>query len=438
MITRVRAWLAERGADTEPAEQFLNKSLPRNVGWIHTLGSLLLFYILFQMLTGVLLGFYYTPSPEGAYRSVSYIDRELLLGGFLLRLHRYGAGFVMTTAFLHLLRTFLLGSYKAPRELLWISGVSLGLLLTLFAFTGQLLPYDQRGYWATVVGIHIASSAPGLGDAVGRVLTGGYGDIGAATLSRFYVLHICVLPIVMLGLVRLHLRILQKVGSSGPVAGSPEPHSPFFPRQALRDVAVAAGGALLLCLVAALLHPENTGPANPAPGSFVPRPEWYFGSHYQLLKVLPGVIGAFVLPNVIIVVVLMLPFLDRGPGRSFRQRRIVLSIGGGLVLLAITLTLWGVATAPAAAASTEADGGDPVTRGRQVFHRLECAQCHRIAGEGGEQGPDLTSVATRLQPDYLKDWIRNPAGFRPATEMPAFAGTEEELEAVVAYLLTQK
>ncbi len=435
-------WLTPRWAGPKQAADFLNKPLPRNVGWLHTLGSLLLVYLLFQVLTGVLLGFYYSPSTESAYQSVTYIREELFLGRFLANLHRYGAAFIIVTVFLHLLRSYFLGSYKKPRELLWISGLMLGVLLTLFAFTGQLLPYDQRGYWATVVGIQIASSAPGAGDAVNQLLTGGYGDIGAATLSRFYIFHVSVLPLVLFGLIGLHLSILQKTGSSGPADGSTsEPIKTFFPSQAVKDVLVAAGGAMLLCVVAALVTSHDTGPANPAAGSFTPRPEWYFLSHYEILKMLPGnmqVIGTFVLPNILLVVLMAVPFLDRGPERHWKKRKFWVVAGALVTLGVVGLTAQGLLTAPDT--HTQASSGDttltPVEHGRQLFTEKKCIQCHTINGEGKDKGPDLTHAASRLREDFLPGWIRNPRNLKPDTDMPAFEGTEDELDAIVAYLLT--
>ena len=436
---RLRDWVEPRWAAPEQLTTFLSKPLPRNVSWAHTLGSLLLVYLGFQVLTGVLLSFYYSPSPENAYQSVRYIRSELFLGDFVFKLQRFGAGFIMVTAFLHAARSYFLAAYKAPRELLWISGLLLGVLLTLFAFTGQLLPYDQRGYWATVVGVQIASGAPGLGETVRALLTGGYGAIGATTLSRFYALHICVLPLALAALIGLHLSILQRTGSAGPVQGPPEPIRPFYPRQAVKDVFAAAVGALLLFLVAGLVASQDSGPANPAAGDFVPRPEWFFLAHYQILKYLPGsmqVIGTFVLPNALFGLLLLLPFIDRGPKRAPLGRRIATPIGALVCLTIIVLTGIGIATAP----ETESNGGAPVdnplAHGRALFKEKLCSTCHTINGQGGQTGPDLSTVARRIRADYLPDWIRNPGSFKPTTEMPAFEGTDEQLEALVEYLLT--
>ena len=401
----------------------LNKALPARVGWLHTLGSLLIAYLGFQTLSGVLLALYYSASPESAYASVRYIDEELWLGGFLHRLHRYGSGFVMVTALLHFARSYFWGAYAKPRQWLWVSGMGLGILLTLFAFTGQLLPWDQRGYWATVVGIEIAASAPGAGEHVRSFLTGGYGDIGSVTLSRFFLLHICLLPLAFAALLGAHLWILQRVGSAG---GEPDPKNTFYPRQLFKDTVVTACGALLLVLVAALLPMTDTGPGDPSPGGYTPRPEWYFLAHYQLLKWVPPLFGAFVLPNLLLGGLLLLPWIDR-------NRKIVVGLGGAACVALVALTSIGIAQLPdekVPSAVTEH------ARGPELLHHHECMQCHSLAGDGGTTGPAFDGVGARLQPDYMEAWIRNPRRFKPTTEMPAFAGGEEELRAIIEHLLT--
>ncbi len=404
LLGRITAWLncwiAPRWDGPQRIGAFLTKPLPRNISWLHTLGGLLLLYIGFQTLTGILLGFYYSPGPESAYQSVRYVQDELFLGRFLHQLHRYGSAFIIVTAFLHLARSYFFAAYKAPRELLWITGVMLFILLTLFAFTGQLLPFDQRGYWATVVGIDIASDAPVIGNYIQQILTGGYGDIGAATLSRFYILHVSVLPFALFGLIALHLGILQRTGSTGPAEGSPEPVNPFFPSQALKDMIVAGAGALALCLVAAFVVSTDTGPANPSSSDFVPRPEWYFLSHFQILKFLPGnmkIIGTFVIPNLLIGALIALPFIDRSPKRVMRQRPIVVTIGLLTSLLIIGLTAWGILTPPVQEPQDDSilTNLDPVEHGQLLFTEMKCITCHTIAGSGGTQGPDLSYVATR-------------------------------------------
>ncbi len=437
-------WIASRWRGVEEARAFLGKPLPTNVSWLHTLGGLLLVYLLLQALTGILLGFYYSPSPENALSSVGFVRDKLFLGEFVYRLHHFGAGFVVVTLLLHLARSYFSASYKAPRELLWLTGLLLSVLVMLFAFTGQLLPFDQQGYWATVVGIRIASGVPLLGETIRSLLTGGYGDIGATTMSRFYVLHLCVLPLAMVVLVSLHLGMLQKVGSAGPTdGGSPKSTHAFFPRQAMKDVLVAAGGAAVLFLVAALVSVERTGAADPVAGSFVPRPEWFFLAHYEVLKWLPGrwqVAGTFVLPAAVFAVLLGLPFFDRRPERSPRRRRFAISVGLLVCAAVVGLTTKGFMES-SAASSMVAGGGDAldlIARGRRLFGEKKCVTCHAVAGNGGTKGPDLTHVGRRLRADYLPEWIRNPRNISPSTEMPSFEGSQDELDAVVEYLLSLK
>ena len=437
---KISSWSTSRGIGLEHLKAILTKPIPRNVSWLHTLGSLLIVYILFQTLTGILLALYYSPSPDHAYKSIKYIREQLFLGRLLHHLHRYGSGFVIVTAFLHMARSYFLAAYKPPREALWLTGLLLGILLTLFAFTGQLLPYDQRGYWATVVGIEIASSAPVVGDSVREVLTGGYGDIGATTLSRFYIVHVCVLPLVFFSLLGFHLFILQRVGPAGPVSGSPDPQRPFYPYQVIKDVLVAAAGAFVLFLVAALVVSVEMGPADPSPSDYVPRPEWYLLAHFEILKYLPGkysVIGTFVLPNALVAALVLLPFLDRTPERSLRKRRISVAVGALGCIAVVGLTAKGVAELPEREIAGET-AHDPVSWGKELYHEKKCTTCHALGGEGGDKGPPHDDIGRRLQVEYMREWIRRPQAFDPTTEMPAFKGTEEELEAIVLFLSTLK
>jgi ubiquinol-cytochrome c reductase cytochrome b subunit len=414
------------------------KPLPRNVGWAHTLGSLLLFYLALQGITGILLALYYSPSLEHANASLAFVREELFLGLLVFNVHRYGADFVLVVAGLHLLRCFFGATYKAPRQALWCSGLVLLFLLFLFPLTGMLLPYDQKGYWATTVVLNMLADVPMVGDALKDLLTGGAG-IGGVTLSRFFILHVCVLPLALVALTGFHLRELQRTGSAGPVTGAAEPYHPFYPGQAARDVLGAAAGVLVLGVVATLGAFEDTGPANPSGDSFVPHPEWYFLPLYGLLRVLPAgwqQLGSFYLPAALCGFGLLLPYLDRGPERRFARRKLlnlgaVALIGTAAVLGssgAKGLSVQRAATVPAARTD------DPVARGRSVFEEMECQSCHLVDGMGEAYGPDLTHVARRVRDDYLEPFLRNPARLYPAAEMSPFDGSNEELQALLAYL----
>ncbi len=431
-------WLRARWDGPRQFQAFLDKPLPRNVSWLHTLGSLLLFYLVLQAITGVLLGLYYSGSPDQAYASVHYIRNELRFGALVHSLHKHGAGFILVTAVLHLARSYFLAAYRRPRELVWWSGLLLVLVLALFAFTGQLLPWDQRGYWATVVGIRIASSTPLVADATEQLLTGGYGDIGATTLSRFLILHVCVLPVALFALVGLHLKLLQKSGSAGPLSGSPEPLHAFFPRQAFKDLIVSAGGALVLFLVAWFFPFGDSGPAAPDATGFVPRPEWYFYAHYELLRMLPAGLqglGTWLLPGVVLGGLFALPLIDRGEDRAFGKRRLLTVLGLGVAIGAVGLTITGfVAEAHEEAPAVESSD----KTGSELFVQHKCIKCHTIDSNGGDKGPNLSHVASRLRPGYLKPWIRNPRKFKPDSEMPSFEGSEQELAVLTAYLQSLK
>lgn len=206
---------------------------------------------------------------------------------------------------------------------------------------------------------------------------------------------------------------------------------------------VSAAGAILLFLVATLAPFTDSGPAAPQAGGYTPRPEWYFQSHFQLLKWawLPDVVGAFVLPNLVIGGLFLLPFLDRNPERAFGKRKVWNAIGLIGVLAVVGLTAQGIAEEAAEQPATtheESTDGDPITRGQALFTKMKCIKCHTIQGEGGDKGPDLSNVARRLRGDFFEPWIRNPRVFKPDTEMPSFEGSERELGAITAYLRSLK
>ena len=199
----------------------LRKPLPKHINLLFSLGSLAMFLLLLQAATGAFLAMSYAPSPDHAHDAVTYISEEMPFGSFVRGLHHWGASAMVIIVFLHILRVVLYGSYKAPRELTWVVGVLLFLVTLGFGFTGYLLPWDEKAYWATVVGIEIAGTAPGLGDVVAKVLRGG-AEVGAVTLSRFYALHTIWLPWMAFGLVGGHLFLVRYYGSSGLPKNTPE------------------------------------------------------------------------------------------------------------------------------------------------------------------------------------------------------------------------
>jgi menaquinol-cytochrome c reductase cytochrome b subunit len=208
-------WLEERSGLVGGVKYFLFRKVPRDIGWYHTLGSATLTAFLVQLITGVILAFYYKPDPNSAYASVQYITNDLTLGWLVRGMHRWGASVFIILMFFHMARVFLFGAYKYPRELNWIVGVLL-LATGLFeGLTGYLLPFDQTAYWATVVAININGTAPFVGPFLASLLRGG-AEIGPDTLARFYSLHMLLVPGALMGLIGLHLYLIVRLGVTSP------------------------------------------------------------------------------------------------------------------------------------------------------------------------------------------------------------------------------
>lgn len=344
----------------------ISKPLPKHINLLFSLGSMVMFLLLLQAVTGAFLAFYYSPSPDHAYDSVNYISKEVIFGSFVRGLHHWGASAMVIVTFLHLLRVVIYGSYKAPREITWVIGVLLLLVVLGFGFTGYLLPWDQKAYWATVVGVEISGTAPVVGKTVAKIIRGG-DEVGAVTLTRFFALHTIWLPWIAFALVGLHLFFVRHLGSSGlPKNTSEEMQAgkPFYPHQVLEDM---VGIAVLFVILASLalfapVHMEAL--ADPTDATYDPRPEWYFMFLFQLLKYFQGpleVVGTFVIPTVAITLLLLLPFLDRGERKSMRQRPVALGVTCLSVLLIVTLTILGIRSPKLEASADEASAGTGAT-----------------------------------------------------------------------------
>jgi menaquinol-cytochrome c reductase cytochrome b subunit len=208
-------WLDERTGSTPFLRAFLFRKTPRGNNWYYTLGSATLFAFLNQAVTGVFLAMYYDPSPTQAYGSISHITNDVFLGELVRGMHRWGATVMVVLIFMHMGRVFFFGAYKYPRELNWIIGVVLLILTLAMAFTGYLLPFDQRSFWATVVGVNINASGPILGPYLADFLRGG-SEFGATTLSRFYSIHMLLIPALIVVLIGAHIYLVTKLGTTAP------------------------------------------------------------------------------------------------------------------------------------------------------------------------------------------------------------------------------
>jgi len=212
MRTRVLGWLDERMGLTAIYHSVLDRKVPK-VNWAFTLGSASLFLAVTQGLTGIFLMVYYVPHPDQAYESVNYITHDVAFGWLIRGIHHWGATLMVVVVFLHMLRTFFYAAYKYPREITWLTGVLLLLITLGMGFTGYLLPWNQRAYWATTVGTSIAGTVPFLGPFIESALRGG-SDLSALTLARFFSAHIWMLPAALVGLIGVHLYLVIRLGIS--------------------------------------------------------------------------------------------------------------------------------------------------------------------------------------------------------------------------------
>jgi quinol-cytochrome oxidoreductase complex cytochrome b subunit len=208
-------WIDERTSLTGPARWLMFRKVPKGTNWFYTLGSATMFAFLSQAVTGVVLAMYYVPSATGAYESIRHIINDVFLGEFVRGMHRWGATVMVVLIFLHMARTFFFGAYKYPRELNWVIGVVLLILTMAMAFTGYLLPFDQRSYWATIVGVNINGTGPVVGPFLNDFLRAGP-DFTATTLPRFYAIHMLVIPGALAALIGAHLYLVAKLGTTAP------------------------------------------------------------------------------------------------------------------------------------------------------------------------------------------------------------------------------
>src|SRR3990172_5869994 len=215
MLKDIYQWLDDRLRLRPIQDSLLYEPIPGGTSWIYVFGSVTLFLFFLQLITGMFLVIYYAPTPDHAYESIQFITEEVTFGGFVRGLHHWGASAVMVAVGLHMLQTYLYGAYKPPREMMWVVGVALLLLMLAFGFSGYLLPWDQKAYWATQVGINMVGTVPIVGEMLARIIRGGE-TLGTLTLGRFFALHVLFLPAMTIALVGLHLFILRRVGPAGP------------------------------------------------------------------------------------------------------------------------------------------------------------------------------------------------------------------------------
>ena len=328
--------------------------VPRNLNVFYLFGSLLLFILALQVLTGLWLLFGYEPTVKGAFASVQLFMREVPFGWLIRYLHAVGASALFVCLYLHLLRGLLYGSYRAPRELVWSFGVLLYLLLLAQAFFGYLLPWGQLSYWGAQVSLSAIEALPLVGPTLADLLRGGVVP-SDATLRRFQALHVVGLPLLILALVSLHVVALRQTGSNNPEGDEREVSGaagvPFHPYLTLKDLCGLAVFLLVFLAVVLLapdlgglvLEPANQQPADPLVTPAHISPPWYLAPFYALLRAVPSKAGGLGLAALAIALLFVLPWLDRSPVRSVRRKAWPARLGLYLACLAfVALGVLGV------------------------------------------------------------------------------------------------
>jgi len=464
-------WLNRRTGLDDLLHSVLDEPIPGGARFAYIFGSGLLFIFLSQIITGVFLALYYVPSADHAHKTVAYITKAVTAGSFLRSLHFYGASAMVVVLFLHLSQTYIYGAYKKRRELLWFSGCVLFGLVMAMAFTGYLLPWDQRAYFATAVGTNAVGEIPWIGESIKRLMRGGTA-MGTLTISRFFVAHVFLIPAFIFALVASHLFLFRKAGAAGPI--NENPYQPtqkaelFYPRQVIMDLSLTALLIAGLGLLSFMI-PVKLGPAaNPADAQYVPRPEWYYLPIFQWLKYWHGsaaIVGVLVIPVLLVLTVLALPFLDRSVERRPWKRPAAMAAYVFLVFSIVGLGLRSqyldrhdsgvsqqlakqsadedkymrkpfepdLSSASLAAANVKL--ADPLAaKGKTIFEARSCSACHGQGGVGTAAAPALTGIHKEFSPDQLAELFKHPTAKMNAGGMPPVALPPDDMKALIAYI----
>jgi ubiquinol-cytochrome c reductase cytochrome b subunit len=431
-------WLDARTGYRALVHEALEEPIPGGARWRYVFGSALSTTFAIQVVTGLLLMLSYSPSSSTAWGSVYYVSERMSLGWFIRGVHHFGSQAMVVLLALHLLQVLWAGAYRAPREVNWWFGMALMFVTLGFSLTGYLLPWDQKGYWATKVATNIMGGAPVLGPYVQKIVVGG-ADYGNQTLTRFYGLHVGVLPALMVMCLAAHVALFRRHGLTPPRHADRRPTGAFWPEQLFMDTVVSTAVFGVLVLLTVSEHGANLdAPADPSSSDYPARPEWYFLSLFQMLKYFPGdreVIGTIVIPGAVVAVLLIIPLLDRVLPRGlahFLACCVVFGLVGGAGFL--TYQAWKSDASDKAflAARDKADEArqralalagnpdvgippdgaqyvllrDPLYHGSATL-RAKCLGCHAFGGEtvGKQVASDLKGFGSR---EWVRGLLENP------------------------------
>ena len=463
-------WLDARTGIDSILHESLDEPIHGGARWAYVFGSGLLFLFMSQVITGIFLTLYYVPSADHAHTVVSYIVKVVSSGSFIRSIHAYGSSGIIILLCLHIGQTVIYGSYKGRRELLWLSGCILMALMLGMAFTGYLLPWDEKAYFATAVGTNLIAEVPWIGPILQKLVRGG-DQMGTLTLSRFFVLHVFLLPGMLIAFIASHVFFFRKAGAAGPIEEDPIapklPSVPFYPKQVLMDAAFAVVLIAILAIIAKMI-PMDLGPAaNPADTHFLPRPEWYYRPAFQWLKYLSGrwsFVGGIMLPGLLALIFAAAPFLDRRLERRPWKRPISV---GAFFLFLVVYTGLGFASyhddysdpgmakqmaaqdndsrvfmakpfvpeAAAGSVSASLMSADPkIVKGHQIFEAQSCSSCHGVGGIGTAAAPALTGISAKYTDAQIVALLKTPNDKMTNGGMQPVTGKPDDLEALSAYI----
>ncbi len=421
-IENAWAWLDDRVGITETFGPMVTHLVPRQARWWYVFGSATLFAFIIQIISGVALSFSYIPSTSQAYDTLQFITNKAGYGHFMRGLHYYGASAMVLMVGLHMAQVFLFGAYKYPREMTWVTGVFMLGFTLIMGFTGQLLRWDQTGVWSVIVAAEQVGRVPLIGGWLARFTLGG-DAVGGATLSRFFAIHVFVMPALVFGFLGIHLLGVLRHGISAP----PKPGQllaretyrkeyaeflkkdgvPFWPDSAWRDVLFGAAMAAVIVLMALVFGPPELGkPPDPSIIEAYPRPDWYLLWYFAVLALLPKGTESFFMvfgPILVGIILISLPFIAGKGERSPMRRPWAVGILLGVVLMIATFWVAGERSnwSPNFDAKPLSDkivgtASGPVHQGAKLMYDKGCLYCHLIEGEGGRRGPDLTLIGSKL------------------------------------------
>lgn len=468
MFRALLVWLESRLRLGEVVMPMLRHPIPKTaagpMGWWYVFGSASMTLLFLQILTGIGLALVYVPSADKAYESLQYLNYEQPWGWFMRSLHYWSGSAMTLMVMIHMTQVFLHGAYKFPRELTWIVGVGLLFLTLGMMFTGQVLRWDTDAYWGIGVGAAMTGRVPGLGPTLVTLLLGGP-IIGADTLSRFFALHVFVIPGLLLLLLAIHLWLILKCGISAPpvpgVVVDPatypaeyekelEQGEPFLGPAVYKDAFFSAIVVIAVVVIAAIAGPKGpSDPPDPTIAGANPRPDWPFLWLFGLLSLSPPEMETaiiLILPLVMVAGLVAVPLVSRGGERAPSRRPVA-------VLSVITIwTLLGILTYEGYTSPwspiMDAWSSDPIPveivrrstpselQGALVFQNKNCRNCHALDGVGGTRGPDLTTVGHRLNRDQLIDQVSN--GTPGGGNMPAYGKQirPAEMEVLTDFLVS--